>query len=205
MINDFRSPSLGIGNEALKKALRRASTEMQALEGEVLGRADKLAVYSKVLDSFRVLVDTLDEFDNHARLNQTRSVRDYRIELESLRDLLLAIDENTAKLNKSRDLVADVIWYFNDQELSTRTLEKQDSELLAHWYLNAKEEWDRFETNKGGIFTAHDQPLNKVLERTFKSEPPAPNYFSYLFTLLPVLLILALLYFVFTRQMKGHG
>jgi cell division protease FtsH len=44
-----------------------------------------------------------------------------------------------------------------------------------------------------------------VLEKTFKSEEPSPNYFSYLLTILPVVLVVLLLYFVFSRQMKGVG
>ena len=58
---------------------------------------------------------------------------------------------------------------------------------------------------EGGIFKAPDQPLNTVLEKTFKSEEPTPNYVSYLFTALPLLLIVLVLYFVFSRQMKGMG
>ena len=58
---------------------------------------------------------------------------------------------------------------------------------------------------RGGIFKAPDQPLNSVLEKTFKSEEPTPNYISYLFTMLPIFLVLLVLYFVFSRQMKGMG
>lgn len=52
-------------------------------------------------------------------------------------------------------------------------------------------------------FRAPDQPHNAVLDRTFKSEQPSPNYISYLLTLMPVILVVLLLYFVFSRQMKG--
>src|SRR5207253_3252245 len=54
-------------------------------------------------------------------------------------------------------------------------------------------------------FKAPDQPLNKVLEKTFKSEELAPNYLSYLLSVAPVFLILFLLYLAFSRQMKGMG
>ncbi len=99
----------------------------------------------------------------------------------------------------------NVIWFFNNQEISTRTLEKQDPEVFNQWFAKAKEEWNNFSHNRGGIFRAPDQPLNGVLEKTFKSEEPSPNYFSYLFTLMPVLLVLLVLYLIFARQMKGMG
>ena len=47
--------------------------------------------------------------------------------------------------------------------------------------------------------------MNTVLEKTFKSEETAPNYLSYLFTFLPILMIALVLYMVFARQMKGVG
>ncbi len=71
--------------------------------------------------------------------------------------------------------------------------------------LSAKHEWDAFATNKGTVFRAPDQPRTLVLEKTFKSEEPSPNYFSYLFTILPFLFLGFLLYFIFARQMKGVG
>ncbi len=43
------------------------------------------------------------------------------------------------------------------------------------------------------------------MEKTFKSEEPSPNYLSYFFTILPVLLVILVLYFIFSRQMKGMG
>ncbi|EPJ31169.1 ATP-dependent metallopeptidase HflB family protein [Chlamydia psittaci 06-1683] len=42
-----------------------------------------------------------------------------------------------------------------------------------------------------------------MLEKTFKSEEPAPHYIGYLFTFLPIILVLVFVYFVFSRQVRG--
>ena len=39
------------------------------------------------------------------------------------------LEDNQAQLDKARQTVAHVIWFFNNQELSTRALEKQDPEI----------------------------------------------------------------------------
>ena len=96
------------------------------------------------------------------------------------------MDTNVSQLDKARQSVSQVIWFFNNQELSTRALEKQDPEAFNHWFASAKQEWENFSYNKAAPFKAPDQPRNTVLEKTFKSEEPSPNYFSYLLTLLPV-------------------
>ena len=61
-------------------------------------------------------------------------------------------------------------------------LEKVDHEEYHQWFLAAKKEYEAFNTNQGLSFKAPDQPRNLVLEKTFKSQEVAPNYFSYLFT-----------------------
>ena len=119
--------------------------------------------------------------------------------------LQMSLEKNEAQLDKARQSVANVTWYFNNQELSTRALEKQDPEVYGHWFAQARQEWDNFPANKAAFFKAPDQPRSAVLEKTFKSEEPSPNYFSYLLTFLPVILVVLLLYFVFSRQMKGAG
>ena len=139
------------------------------------------------------------------RLVQLRSVRNYKAQLEQFTYVNDELEKNDAQLDKARQAVANVTWYFNNQELSTRALEKQDPEVFGHWYSQAQQEWENFATNKGAVFKAPDQPRNAVLEKTFKSEEPSPNYFSYLLTILPVVLVVLLLYFVFSRQMKGVG
>jgi cell division protease FtsH len=150
-------------------------------------------------------VSQLNQDNGGIRLIQVRSVRNYREELDQFHQISDNLEQNQAQLDKARQSVANIIWFFNNQQLSTRALEKQDVEVFSHWYADAKDEWDHFNVNRGLMFRAPDQPLNLVLEKTFKSEEPAPNYMSYLLTILPVILVVLLLYFVFSRQMKGMG
>ncbi|MBS0615956.1 MAG: ATP-dependent zinc metalloprotease FtsH [Verrucomicrobia bacterium] len=197
VIQELRSPSLGIGSEPMKQQLKTLEQNVTENPG--------LPVFKETLVALRGIVDELGKEIDGARLTQLRSVRSFITQIGEFQKASEELVKNDIQLDKARDSVASVIWYFNNQELSTRALEKQDPEVFNHWYAQAKTEWDAFAQNKGMFFKAPDQPRNLVLEKTFKSEEPAPNYLSYLFTFLPVLLIVGLLYFVFARQMKGVG
>jgi cell division protease FtsH len=205
LVRNFRSAKLGIGNEDIKKQLKEIDDRLTAAnEGQTQAK-DRLANDQKTLEQLQVIAGQLNTPEDHIRLASLRSVRQYKDELEASTRLETQLEENEVQLNKARLAVSSVIWFFNNQELSTRSLEKQDHELFNQWFKNAKEEWNNFSHNEGGMFKAPDQPLNTVLEKTFKSEEPTPNYLSYLFTFLPVLLVLFVLYFLFSRQMKGMG
>lgn len=206
LINAFRSPMLGIGNEVLKQKLKMIDNNREIAAGNSqLSSKDKLEIYGLALKDLKKVIDELNIQEDHVRLAKLRAVRNYQDSLEEFAKLNVKLEDNEAQLDKARQAIAGVIWYFNNQEVSTRSLEKQDPEVFNHWFMTAKEEWDMFNANKGGIFKAPDQPSNLVLEKTFKSEEPAPNYMSYLLTALPLLLIALVLYFVFSRQMKGMG
>lgn len=201
LIQGFRSPSLGIGNETIKQNLRELEQKVAA---SVSGQT-YLSTYKEALTSLSAIVSGLNQEEQGIRLNDLRSTRAYKSEIESYILVGDELEKNSAQLEKSRQQVANVIWFFNNQELSTRALEKQDAEVYNHWFLQAKQEWENFNANKGGVFKAPDQPRNTVLERTFKSEEPSPNYLSYLLPILPLLVIVLLIYFGFSRQMKGAG
>lgn len=206
LIRDFRSPSLGIGNQTLKEELAAIDTSVSvALEAKNLTTADKLSAFSTAINTLAKITDELNREDEHVRLLQLRSVRNYKETLDENNALQTKLEDNILQLDKARQSVSHVIWFFNGQELSTKALEKQDPEQFSQWFSTAKQEWEGMARNHGGYFKAPDQPLNKVLEKTFKSEEPAPNYISYLFTMLPVLLVILALYFIFSRQMKGMG
>lgn len=205
LVRQFRSQTLGIGNEGLKQTLRNIENDLNSLNENAPGRAVPLQVYRQSLDHLQSLVNELNQPDNHVRLSKLRSVRNYKEAVEQSNQLLTKLDDNQVQLDKARQSVANVIWFFNNQQISTRILEKQDPEVFHQWFLNAKEEWNNFSHNSGGAFKAPDQPVNTVLEKTFKSAEPGPNYLSYFFTMLPVLLVIFLLYFIFSRQMKGMG
>lgn len=205
LVKGFRSPSLGIGNELIKQNLKNLENEVIDASQGTLSDSQKWPIYERALGQLQAISDDLNQVDDHVRLSKLRTVRNYKELLEEYNRNLAKLEDNQQQFDKARQLVENTIWFFNNKELSTRALEKQDSEQFNHWFMNAKEEWDNFNVNRGGFFKAPDQPLNTVLEKTFKSEEPAPNYINYLFTIMPVLLVVLLLYFIFSRQMKGVG
>lgn len=206
LIQGFRSPSLGIGDESIKQQLRDLEQQVQKTSQETSQpNSERLQSYRAALNSLLGIDSQLNTEQQGVRLLQLRSVRNYTVDLQQYNNTFEEIVQNEAQLDKARQAVAQTIWFFNNKELSTRALERQDAEAYSHWFANAKEEWSNFSTNSGAIFKAPDQPRNTVLEKTFKSEEPSPNYFSYFLTFLPVLLVILLLYFAFSRQMKGVG
>jgi len=205
LVGNFRSPMLGVGNETLKQTLKNIDKEVSDANASAMSGIQKRASYERALGELQAVADNLNQVEDHVRLSKLRSVRTYKDALDAYTKLNTELEDNQAQLDKARQSVDHVIWFFNNQELSTRSLEKQDPEQFNHWFINAREEWNNFATNRGGYFKAPDQPLNTVLEKTFKSEEPAPNYINYLFTILPVLLVMLVLYFIFSRQMKGVG
>lgn len=207
LIQGFRSPNLGIGDEAMKQELKTLDQDVEQARSKASSgsKSELLNVYRNALGQLSLIVDKLNTEKQNVRLLELRSVRTYKAEIEQYNTINEDLEKNQAQLDKSRQSVSQVIWFFNNKELSTRALEKEDPEVFNHWYAQAKQEWDSFPTNKGAAFKAPDQPRNLVLEKTFKSEEPSPNYFSYLLTIFPVFLVVLLLYFVFSRQMKGVG
>jgi len=206
IVASFRSPLLGIGDEALKQKLKAIEQRLEEVKPDNrLSVKDKRNAYGIAIKNLKEIVADLNRSEDHVQLVKLRSVRNYQDSLNEYENLSRELDDNEILMDRARQSVAHVIWFFNNQELSTRALEKQDSEVFNHWFVSAKEEWDSFNSNRGGVFKTPDQPLNLVLEKTFKSEELAPNYLSYLFTAMPFLLIMLVLYFVFARQMKGMG
>lgn len=206
LVTALRSPTLGIGNEELKQKLKTIDTSLEEIShNDKLSLKDKLATYTAHFVTIKEIIAEINEIDDHVRLTQLRSVRNYQDSIEEFSHLISKLDDNQALLEKARQSVMGVIWFFNNQELSTKALEKQDPELFNHWFMTAQEEWENFKNNRGGVFKAPDQPLNTVLEKTFKSEEISPNYMNYLFTAMPLIVIALVLYFVFSRQMKGMG
>ncbi len=203
LIRQFRSPMLGVGAESLKVQL--ADLDKKAIELSLEERQNETTLngYGNILEELRKLASSLGKEEDGVRLAALRSVRDYREAIEKHDLIGVELEDNIAQLDRARDQVEEAIWFFNNEEISTRALETQDPELFRHWFINAKEEWETFPTNRSAVFRAPDQPLNTVLEKTFKSEAKAPNYLSYMVTMLPVLMIIGVLYFIFSRQMKG--
>ncbi|MDE3055292.1 MAG: ATP-dependent zinc metalloprotease FtsH [Verrucomicrobiota bacterium] len=201
LVAALRSPLLGIGSEAMKQQLKDWETELSALPtGEAA-----LLVERRIAGQVAGFIAEIGREENGVRLTALRSVRHYREVLQNYTGVAQALEQNRMLLDKARQKVASVIWFFNNQELSTRALEKQDPEVYSYWFAQAKEEWENFSQNKGLGYRAPDQPRTTVLEKTFKSQEPSPNYFSLILTILPVLLIFLFLYMIFSKQMKGVG
>ncbi len=204
LVQGFSSPVLGIGNDVMKQNLRDLEHKVIATEGAThLFIEDQKDEFAFIIKSLSDIVAKLNEDHNNMRLLDLRSMRKYQALLGTYADNHNVYDTTEARLAKARKGLGQDVWFFNGKELSTVALEKQDPEAFSLWYATAKQEWDAFALNKGLVFKAPDQPHNTVLDRIFKSELPPPNYMSYLLTLMPVFLVVLLLYFVFSRQMKG--
>lgn len=203
MVALLRSPALGIGIESMKSDLKNLDQKLANVSDQSIEQ--QMSTYRLVVPQITTLFADINREKDGVRLLALRSVRSYFEELQKYNTVSQELGENEVLLDKARQKVANVTWYFNNQELSSRALEKQDSESFGHWFLQAKTEWENFSGNQGLIYRAPDQPRNTVLERTFKSQDPAPNYLSYIVTFLPVLLIFLFFWFVFSRQMKGVG
>lgn len=205
VVASLRSPLLGIGSEPMKKVLRDIDVSVQESLTTSPTKEVQLQTVRSAIEGIRNVILTLDRVEDHVRLRALRSVRDYSKYLDQHAELVKKIDENSQRLERTLQSVINYVWYFNNEELSSRDLDKQPPEAFHQWFVAAKEEWNQFETNKGAPFKAPDQPLNKVLEKTFKSEELPANYLGYFLSLAPLLLILFLLYLAFSRQAKGMG
>lgn len=206
LIQNFLSPVLGIGSESMKESLRQLESQVEkARVSSIMSAEEKHAVYVSALAEVNKIAADIGKEVDHVRLLPLRSVRNYMEYLERYDQVSREMVVNAGQLAKARDSVAGMVWFFNNKEVSTKALENQDPEQFTHWFAQAKKEWGSFSDNQAAVFKAPDQPRTAVLEKTFKSEEPSPNYFSYLFTIMPVLLIALLLWFVFSRQMKGMG
>lgn len=205
LIQLFRSNKLGVGAEALKRQLIDAQNMVTDSNTQSLTNVEKLLVYEKGLDVVKSVAKELNKEKNGVRLSGLRSVREYIAEFDKYNTAVDRLDNNVIQLDRARRDVSGVTWLFNNKEISTRALEKEDSETFSHWFSQAQTEWKNFPANKGLSFKAVDQPRTLALEKNFKSQEHTQNYMSYIFTLLPIVVVLLLLYYVFSKQMKGGG
>lgn len=205
VVQSLRSPAIGIGSESAKMELSQINKRLSSLENES-GQSPRelMGAYSQIAVSLDSVVEGLMQETGGVRLSGLRGVRNYLVDLEQYNKVVSAQADNKVQLAKAERSVSGVTWFFNDQEMSTKTLMEQSPERYALWFAGASKEWGRFSENQGLPFKAPDQPRNNVLDKTFTSRENSPNYFSYMFfTILPVFFVIMLLYFVFSKQMKG--
>jgi cell division protease FtsH len=197
LVSEFRSSKLGIGAKSLKNLLADCETLLQ--------NSTDIATFGLIIKNLKTVALSLSKEVNGVKLFDLRSVRNYIDQRDQFVAFAKNYQDNELKLTKAESKVSDTIWFFNNTEVSSKALMGIDGEKYHRWYLGAKAEWEGFDKNQGLLFRSPDQPRNLVLEKTFKSEQPATNYFSYIFTFVPFLLIGGLMYFVFSKQMKGGG
>lgn len=202
LIQNFRSPILGIGDDEVKASLKTLEVKaIQARSSQDI--ATLMAMFNQTIVSLKSISQDLLFKTQGVQFFALRNVKSYLSTLDSYKQSQESLEANVLQLDKARSLVMNTSWYFNNQELTTTSLEKQDPDTFGKWFIGAKAEMEAFNANKGLEFRAPDQPRNIVLDKTFKSVEPAPNYLSYIITFLPVLIVGFFLYYVFSRQMKG--
>ena len=62
LISDFRSPMLGIGNEATKASLKNLDAELAKVQS-----SPSLPAYARILDQLQGIVDDLNQTEDHVR------------------------------------------------------------------------------------------------------------------------------------------
>ena len=122
---------LGIGNEALKQKLKDIDKSVSDATADTkMSAADKVGVYATAISDLTAINQDLNQVEDHARLSKLRSVRNYLDSLEEFSTVNGKMEDNSAQLEKARQNVANVIWYFNNQEMSTRALGKTGSRTV---------------------------------------------------------------------------
>jgi cell division protease FtsH len=203
-VQNFRSPVLGIGDEGIKSNLKNIEIQLYGLRSQH-DMGVFVSVLNQSINNLNQIAAGLATKQAGVEFGALRHVKSYLSVLDSYKSSEALLESDTVLLDKARSMVAGTSWYFNNQELTTTALEKQDYDTFSKWFQSEKAEMDAFNTNKGLEFRAPDQPRNIALDKTFKSIDPAPNYLSYIVTFLPVLIVGFFLYFLFSKQMKGAG
>lgn len=202
LIHYFLSPILRITDQEVKRGLQEIASSVK--QWKVRDKKEEnFAFFKFQLDRVRSFIEKLDREHEGTRLNQTRSVQRYKRQLSKSQEIANQI-EHTYTLVKRFYQDRDV-WFFRNQELSSRLLEKQEKESFTQWFAEASVEWENFHYNRSSHFSVLNQPLTLVLEKKFRTEEPSTNYWNYLLTPLPIILFILFLYFLFAKQIKNVG
>lgn len=204
LLDVYRSSNVGIGDENIKETLKNLRQDIGSID-EKTPLNQRISIFNNTFNQLNTIFQQIIRNEKGVALLPLRSVRSFIDTIEKNNTLQKEITKNSALLINARKKVASNFWFFQDKEVSTNILEKQDSESFSHWFVAAKKEWENFPNNKGLSIKAPDQPRTMILEKLFKSQEPSPNYFNYIFTLLPIVIVVLLLYYLFSRQMKGVG
>ena len=205
LIAAFMSPSTGIGLESAKISIRQADALLRAVETQKSAPEEKIGIYNQAIQLLQGAVNQVAASKDRGHLQDLRQVRAYVANLKDQNLLMQSLEKNETQLDRVRPQVQDQLWYFGNHKYTTKQLENVDPEAYSAWFQQSKAAMDQFDENKGLAFATPNEKRNLVIEENFRSEEPAPNYIGYLFTLMPLILLLSLGWFIFSRQMKGGG
>lgn len=204
LLDVFRSSNVGIGDENIKQSLKNLTQDVRAIDDKT-SLNQRITIFNNTFTQLNAIDAKILKNENGVALLPLRAVRSYVETVEKVNKLQKDIVKNASLLANARKKVAGNFWFFQDKEVSTNVLEKQEPDAFSHWFNGAKKEWDNFANNRGLSIKAPDQPRTLILEKLFKSQEPSPNYLNYVFTILPIVIVVLLLYYLFSRQMKGVG
>ena len=115
LLQGFRSPTLGIGNETMKQQLKDLEGKLSQASKSAI--QDKKKLFEEVLGQMQLLVGQLNQEQDSVRLAHLRSVRSYKQDLQRYVTVSQELTKNSALLEKARHGVSDFVWFFNNQEI----------------------------------------------------------------------------------------
>lgn len=200
----FRSERVAMNLE-YQKRLAQIQDRVVAWRESGAGTEAALTAYKEALANISDIVKELQTEQDAAKLTGLTTVSRYKTSLHSYSDLTSRLAASEEQLKKLRRALPRTTWYFNGQELTTGALEKQNPEVYTAWFTGAKAEWDGFAVNQGKPFKAPDQARSPVptIEKNFKSEESARAFSGFSPYFMMVVFFMMLLYFIFSRQVKG--
>ena len=134
VIGELRSSKIGIGQEGLKASLRTAQIDAERAVSREVGAEEKYTAIKASMILVDQVVTGLASENQGVRLFGLRSVGNYLEYLGMFENVSGDYTKNIAQLDKSRSKVANLIWFYNNQEISSRALEKKGSEEFRQWF-----------------------------------------------------------------------
>ncbi|NGX59859.1 MAG: hypothetical protein KR126chlam3_01018, partial [Chlamydiae bacterium] len=104
LVQSFRSPNLGIGNEAMKQQLK--DMDEAVFNARDYNLPERTEVYASSVNQLQGIVDELNQPEDGVRLGQLRSVRTYKQDLIRYRQISEELLTNSAQLDNARGQVA---------------------------------------------------------------------------------------------------
>ena len=137
LVSDFRSSKVGIGQRNIKNLLDSSSN--------LLLTDIDLSDCGKVIAQLKQAVSLLLQETNGVRFYGLRSVRNYLEDRELYINSSVALQDNQEKLIKAEEKVSNVIWFYDNREVSTKALANMDAEEYHRWYIGAKKNGKAFQ------------------------------------------------------------